>query len=157
VRRKPQAGNAFTQLLDTLTEEAYQATILNPGAAFDRIAANASEVVVFGCGYLGELALSGLRAAGWRPTAFIDNNRSLHGSTFRGLPVLSPEEGVNRFNDTAVFVVAIYNGSSPRAQLAVVVCQRLVPYPMLFWRFSEAMKQETSLEWPYRILGAVDQ
>jgi FkbM family methyltransferase len=157
VRRKPQIESSLAQVLDTLTEDAYQATILNPAAVFNRIAANVTEVLVFGCGYLGELALSGLRAAGWEPAAFIDNNRSLHGSAFRGVPILSPEEGVRRFKDKAVFVVAIYNGSAPRAQLAALGCKRIVPYPMLFWRFSELMKGETRLDLPHRILYAVDQ
>jgi hypothetical protein len=75
----------------------------------------------------------------------------------RGLPVLAPEDGVGRFNDEAVFVVAIYNSSGPRAQLAALRCQRIVPYPMLFWRFSEYMKEETRLELPQRLLAAVDQ
>jgi polyisoprenyl-phosphate glycosyltransferase len=150
-------GNSLTMLLDTLTEHAYQATILNPAAAFDRVAAGASKIVIFGCGYLGELALHGLRSANWEPAAFIDNNRALHGGAFHGVPILSPEEGVRRFNDSAVFAVAIYNGSSPGAQLAALGCTRIVPYPMLFWRFSEIMKEETRLDLPQSILCAVDQ
>jgi polyisoprenyl-phosphate glycosyltransferase len=153
----PRTGNSLPQLLETLTEGHYQETILNPASAFDRIAANASKIIVFGCGYLGELALRGLRASHWEPAAFIDNNRSLHGSSFHGVPILSPEEGIRRFNHNAVFVVAIYNGSSPRAQLAALGCTRIVPYPMLFWRFSELMEEETRLDLPHRILSADDQ
>jgi len=157
VRTKPQVEYSLVNVLDTLNENAYQEAVLDPSAMFSRIAGNATQVVVFGCGHLGGLALSGLRAAGWQAVAFIDNDRSLLGSTSRGLPVLLPEEGVSRFNDNAVFVVAIYNSSAARAQLAALGCKGIVPYPMLFWRFSEHMKEETRLELPRRILGAVDQ
>jgi len=154
---KAEVENLLAQVLSSLREKRYQEALLNPSADFDRIAGVATQVVIFGCGHLGDLALSGLRAAGWQPVAYIDNDRSLRGSTFRGLPVLAPEDGVSRFNDEAVFVVAIYNNSGPRAQLAALRCQRIVPYPMLFWRFSEYMKEETRLELPQRILAAVDQ
>jgi FkbM family methyltransferase len=154
--RSPVEGS-LSQALETLRERGYRRALLDPSFPFERIAEGATQVVIFGCGNLGELALSGLRAAGCEPVAFVDNNHSLCGRTFRGVPVLSPRAGVDRFNDEAFFVVAIYNGSSPRNQLAALGCKRIVPYPLLFWRFHEHMKGETRLELPDRILRGLDR
>lgn len=124
--------------------------------AFDSVARGASQVVICGCGYLGRLALSGARRAGLDVVAFADNNAARWGGTLEGIPIMSPADAVAAHNRHAVFVVAIYNGTPSRAQLRDLGCDRIVPYPMFFWRFSRHMPEEDRLELPHRILSGVD-
>jgi FkbM family methyltransferase len=140
-------------LLAELLAEPINAARLRSEREFDRIAAPFERrVVVFGTGHLGGLALSGLRAAGIEPLAFCDNNPQLWGSHKDGLVVMSPMDAVERYKDSAVFVVAIYNSSAPRRQLRELGCARVVPYPVLFWKYWRAMAREDRLELPHRIL-----
>jgi FkbM family methyltransferase len=125
-------------------------------AAFDAIARGAMKVVISGCGHLGSLALAGARRAGLDVVAFADNNAERWEATLEGVPILSPADAVSLHNRDAVFVVAIYNGASSRAQLRDLGCDRIVPYPMFFWRFSRHMPEEDRLELPHRILASVD-
>ncbi len=111
-----------------------------------------SRVVIFGTGYLGNMALQGLRGAGIEPLAFCDNNSRLWGSRKDGIAVISPAEAVRRYGDSAAVVVAIYNSTAPRRQLRELGCSRIVPYPVLFWKHWSSMTKEDRLELPRRIL-----
>src|SRR5689334_22720706 len=147
----PDTQDYLIDAMEALDRPEYRDQIAQPSILFERIAKNASDFVVFGRGPLGHLALSGLQQAGHRPLAILDNNTSLWGSRFEGVPVLSPTEGVRDYNDRAVFVVAIYHGASPRQQLAALGCKRVASYAALFWKFAEHIPQN-GLELPARIL-----
>jgi FkbM family methyltransferase len=113
-------------------------------------------VVILGCGYLGKFALEGARRAGLNVLAFADNNQTNWGQRIDGIEVMSPQEAIHRFNDDAFFVVAIYNGTTPRKQLAELNCKRIVPYPLFFWRYSQHMPFEDRLELPHRVIEHPD-
>jgi FkbM family methyltransferase len=120
---------------------------------FHRIAAPFEEqLVISGTGYLGEVALAGLRSAGIEPLAFCDNNQQLWGKSVEGVTVISPQEAAARYNYSAAFVTAIYNSAASRNQLRSLGCFRIVPYPALFWTFSRFMPNEDRMELPQRIL-----
>ena len=122
--------------------------------AFDKIAAPYQDrIVIFGSGYLGKLALSGLRAAGVEPLAFCDNNAALWGQTVEGVPVISPAAAADTYKDSAAFVVAIYHSTARQNQLRELGCSRVVPYPLLFWKHWRFMPGEDRLELPHRILA----
>ena len=140
-------------LFPETAEPVEEARIRSEGE-FDRIAAPFERrVVIFGTGHLGNLALSGLRGAGIEPLAFCDNNALHQGSQKEGLAVLSPADAVERYGQSAAFVVAIYNSSAPRAQLRELGCPRVVPYPVLFWKHWRTMPLEDRLELPQRIVA----
>jgi FkbM family methyltransferase len=127
-------------------------------AEFHRLAVPYEDrLVISGTGYLGRLALSSLRSAGIEPLAFCDNNSRLWGQQVDGCPVLSPEEAAAEYGNSAAFVVAIYNSSASRNQLRNLNCTRIVPYPVLFWKFSSFMPREDRLELPERILACADE
>jgi FkbM family methyltransferase len=141
-------------LLTELLAEPVEAARVRSELEFDRIAAPFERrVVILGTGHLGKLALSGLRGAGIEPLAFCDNNARLWAAETDGVPILSPAEAVERYGDSAAFVVAIYNSSAPRAQLRQMGCARVVPYPVLFWKHWRTMPKEDRLELPHRILA----
>ncbi|HJZ97203.1 MAG TPA: FkbM family methyltransferase [Candidatus Solibacter sp.] len=120
---------------------------------FDRIAApDRNPVLILGTGHLGQWALAALRQAGIQMPAFCDNNSRLWGSLVEGIPVMGPEEALKRFPGAAV-VVAIYNSTAPQRQLRALGCERVVPYPVLFWRHSQFMPREDRLELPHVILS----
>ncbi|HWY99519.1 MAG TPA: FkbM family methyltransferase [Edaphobacter sp.] len=124
----------------------------NAIATFEHVGDGAKGVVIFGCGQLGTFALDGATQAGLKVLAFADNNQTNWGRRIAGVEVMSPQEAVDRYNDEAFFVVAVYNGTAPRQQLAELNCKRVVPYPLFFWRFSHHMPFEDRLELPNRVI-----
>ncbi len=131
-----------------------EAALLEIGA-FDSIAQGANSIVIFGCGHLGKTALSGAIDAGLKVLSFADNNPSICGRTLEGIPIMSPAEAVAKYNEDAVFLVAIYNGTPPRAQLRDLGCKRIVPFPVFCWRFSSFFPN-VGLELPHRILESLE-
>jgi FkbM family methyltransferase len=124
---------------------------------FEAIAGGATKVVIFGCAFLGRLTLSGARDAGFEVVAFADNNQSIWGQLLDGIPVLPAAEAVSRHGRDAFFVVAVYNGTPPRKQLQALGCERIVPYPMFFWRFARYMPGEYRLDLPHRIVASAQE
>ncbi len=120
-------------------------------SAFDDLASPLGErMVLFGAGPLGKSVLAGLRKAGVEPLAFADNNRDRWHQQVMGLPVLSPAEAVERYGQTACFVVTIYQGSSVRRQLASLGCQRVVACAPLLWKYADIFVPQCGLELPHR-------
>jgi FkbM family methyltransferase len=138
--------------LDPLAE--VFAALSSPGAfpSLEPIDDGVSEVVILGCGYLGMFTLEGATRAGLKVLAFADNNQTNWGRRIAGVEVMSPQEAVHRYNDNSFFVVAVYNGTAPRKQLAELNCKRIVPYPFFFWQFSQHMPFEDRLELPNRVI-----
>src|SRR5690349_3512687 len=138
-------------LLDELLAETQEQAAIRAAREFDRIAAPfENRVIIFGTGHLGRLALSGLLMAGIRPLAFCDNNSRLWGTEIDGVPVLSPGQAAQADKDASAFVVAIYNSSRPQQQLRALGCERIIPYPVLFWKYWQFMPKEDRLELPHR-------
>ncbi len=129
--------------------------VLRQKTVFDDIAGSASNIVIFGCGELGQIALAGALEAGLNVVAFADNNRSIWGRSIKGHPILSPTDAASKYGEDSVFVVAIFNGLRPRLQLHELGCKRIVPFPVFFWRFSEFCPN-TGLELPERILESIE-
>jgi FkbM family methyltransferase len=138
--------------LDLLGEVLAALSLPNAIPTFEQVGDGTKGVVIFGCGQLGTFALDGAKRAGLKVLAFADNNQTNWGRRIAGIEVMSPQEAVNRHNDEAFFVVAVYNGTVPRKQLAELNCKRIVPYPLFFWRFSQHMPFEYRLELPNRVI-----
>src|SRR5947208_3525742 len=92
-------------------------------AGFKPVNEGTKGLVIFGCGQLGSFALNGAIGAGLNVFAFADNNKANWGRRIGGVEVLSPQETIERYNDQAFFVVAVYNGTAPRKQLADLGCK----------------------------------
>ena len=106
---------------------------------FDTLAApDGTVLVLFGCGGLGRKTLAGLpRALGIEPDVFADNNAALWGKEVEGVPVLAPQEAVQRFGATAVFVVTIWRAGGThrfgqtRQQLSALGCTRVAAFGVI--------------------------
>jgi FkbM family methyltransferase len=138
--------------LDPLVEVLASLSLPNAVATFEHVGEGAKGVVIFGCGQLGTFALDGAIRAGLKVLAFADNNHANWGRHISVIEAMSPDEAIRRYNDEAFFVVAVYNGTTPRKQLAELNCKRIVPYPLFFWRFSQHMPFEDRLELPNRVI-----
>ena len=142
--------------LDALLARRVDEVLAEQGSYWRRaVAANPASVVLFGAGKLGRQTLAGMRKAGLAdPVAFADNSPQLHGTQVDGVAVLSPEQAVLRHARSA-FVVATYNTSKPRAQLAGLGA-RAIPYAWLFAAHPDAFLPHLCLDHPARVLEAAD-
>ncbi|MFA5264714.1 MAG: FkbM family methyltransferase [Opitutaceae bacterium] len=97
------------------------------------------------------IALSGLRRIGIVPLAFTDNNQNLWNTVKDGIPVLPPAEAVEKYKDSAIFVITIFNSSAVRRQLAAMGCAYVATYEMLFFGYHEVFIPFYDLDFPTRI------
>jgi FkbM family methyltransferase len=123
---------------DLATVKAWERTAFDEDAApFER------SVVLYGAGNLGRRLLACLRSTNVEPLAFSDSSPALWGKTIDGVSVLSPQEAVKRFGNTAAFVVTIHNGlhrfADTRDKLRALGCAKILPATKLVWKFHEML------------------
>jgi FkbM family methyltransferase len=125
---------------------------------FDHLAGpHAHQLVLFGAGHFGKLVLDRLRTLGIEPRCYADNNPQLWGARIHGLEVLSPADAIDRFGQSAAFVVTIFNGSAVRAQLRSLGCPTVIPAPVLFWKYPSALMPNIGIDAPDRLAQEADQ
>jgi FkbM family methyltransferase len=146
----------FVTMLAGLTESKLTAVIERAREALingDR----PRDVVIFGSGLLGRLLLESARKSGIHISAFADNNATKWGTRLDGVQIVSPADAVARFNDVATFVISVFNGSAPKAQLAAMGCRRVVSYPQFAWTFPDATRFIPRVLKPTDILSHSEQ
>ena len=123
----------------------------------------ATGIVLFGAGSLGQHTLRGLRKIGIEPLCFVDNNKSFWGKSVDGIPVLSPAEGAKRYGNRATFVVTIWRGESTERmaarveQLRQIGCETVVPFLSLYWKYSDALLPHYMNDLPHRVHAQADR
>ena len=152
------SAERFDRILAEMEVEPKEACFERWRGLFDHLADPlADHMVLFGAGDFGQLVLGRLRKVGVEPLCFADNNRARWGSRVRGIEVLSPPDAVQRFGQIACFVVTIYNGSSARMQLREMGCSRILPAPLLFWKYPGEFMPDLGIDVPGRLLEQVEQ
>jgi FkbM family methyltransferase len=117
-----------------------------------------NSIVLYGAGSLGKRTLMGLRNLGIEPHAFVDRNPSLWSSQVEGIQVLSPQKGIERYEGSAVFVVAIWNPEMGQALYDARKClesygsPKVVSFVPLFYKYAEVFLPYYSLDLPHKIL-----
>lgn len=115
---------------------------------FERQLASAGgDIVLFGAGRLGRIALAGLRKIGIEPAGFADNAPALWTTFVDGLQVFSPEEAVNYFKGRALFVITVYTNAPVRKQLAGLDAPH-VPFAYLAFRYPDVLLPHGALDIP---------
>ena len=148
----------FNRILAQMSAEAPESRLQRWQGSFDRLAAPyADRLVLFGSGQFGQWVLGRLRKAGVEPCCFTDNNPARWGSQVQGVELLSPSDAVQRFGQTASFVVTIYNGSAARKQLREMGCGRVLPAPLLFWKYPSQFMPDLGIDAPERLLEQAGQ
>jgi FkbM family methyltransferase len=148
----------FHRILAEIAGETPEARVERWQGLFDRVAAaGASGVALFGTGQFGEWVLGRLRKAGVEPCCFCDNSPARWGTRMHGVEVLSPADAVQRFGQTASFVVTIYNGSAVRRQLREMGCRQVLPAALLFWKYPGEFMPELGIDAPDRLADEMEQ
>ncbi len=84
---------------------------INDGGTFKRnsslLKEQQSPLILFGAGKNAVHVLRGLKDAGIKPDFFCDNNPQKQGKTFNGLPVISYELLLEKFNNSVVIIATL--------------------------------------------------
>jgi FkbM family methyltransferase len=153
-----QAEQQLDLILEKIATESSAQRAERCQGLFDRLAAPlGGKLVLFGAGQFGQLVLERLRSVGVEPCCFSDNNRSVWDKQVNGVEVLSPTAAVERFGQTASFVVTIFNGSAARKQLTEMGCERVLPITPLFWKYPKQFMPDLGIGEPERIVEEQEQ
>jgi FkbM family methyltransferase len=147
----------FDIQLENILKQNSQEVIERQCLKFDQLIANTGEnYVLFGAGRLGKIVLSGLRKASVYPLAFSDNNPDLWDKSVEGLVVLSPKEAVERYGNTAVFVITVYTSQPVWDQLTALGA-KIVSFAELAWKYPLTLIPHADLDLPTKIFDQSDQ
>lgn len=113
------------------------------------------KLILFGIGELGRFTLDYLQKLGKPPVAIADNNPKLHGTDWKGVPVLSPQVALEKFPG-ALFVVTVYTSSPVKQQLTAMGAD-WIAFPDLAWCYPETFLPRAGLELPTKIFAESDQ
>jgi FkbM family methyltransferase len=143
----------FHRILQEIATEIPEEREVRWRGLFDqRAGPRADRLVIFGTGQFGQWILERLRKAGVEPLCLSDNNPARWGSRVNGVEVLSPSDAIERFGQTAVFIVSIYNGSAARRQLREMGCSQVLPATLLFWKYPDTFMPELGIDVPEHLL-----
>ncbi len=117
-------------------------------------------LVLFGAGGQGRGVLRLLRSQGVEPLAFADSNPELWHREVEGLAVLSPAEAARRYGARCAFVVTVWNPEADyaglMAHLRSLGCERIVPLPLLMWKYAKVMLPSLFFDTPEAILAQAE-
>ncbi len=147
------AGRAPASAFPELNAERVKAHAVAMREIFDPMAGGSRRIVIFGARALGRRILESARAAGLDVCAAADNDEVRRQGDLDGVRILPPLEAVERFGESAVFIVAIYNPSAVVEQLREYGCRRIATFPVFFANFSAFFEGMTGLAVPERLLS----
>lgn len=143
--------SSFEYQLEELLGQDSGSLINEQKSAFDKLIRETGErYVLFGAGRLGQFTLDGLRRAGIEPVAFADNNPNLWNTTVNGVNVLSPQEAVNRFMASALFVVTVYTSQPVWQQLTGLGVQP-ISFAALARHYPDGLTPHGGVELPHKV------
>lgn len=145
--------------LEALLEESVEAAKERERSAFDRLTGGlATKIVLFGAGGVGRQTLAALRRAGVEPLAFADNSPASWGTVVDGLDVLCPTDAVERYSDSAVFVITIWRGERTDGmrdhlrQVRSLGCKHVASFGPLYWKYAESLLPHYAIDLPHKVL-----
>jgi FkbM family methyltransferase len=109
-------------------------------------------VVLFGASSLGAYLARKLKTLGLSICAFVDNNPSKHGQSLEGLRVLSVDDGIRLYGNSATWVVAVWRDSAVLQQLKDANC-RAVSFIPVMWKYAELCLPYFSLGLPSALIN----
>src|SRR3954453_18884203 len=138
-------------MVDTMQEDIHRLLSEGRSAAIEREKKTFSQLmapfehrlVLFGAGAIGYRTACGLQSLGIQPLAFADHVPALWGKEMANTVILSAEEAVARFRNTAGFVVTLpsNNGRSSLRDcvqfLKDVGCARACSFGPLYWKYAD--------------------
>jgi FkbM family methyltransferase len=146
-------SDALDGVLTRLDRTRVEIAVDRVNRIFDPSRGGSREIVIFGAAELGRRILAAARSAGLDVVAFADNAERRRHTAVDGVPVLPPVEAAERFRNSAAFVIAVYNSTKVREQLAGLACERTASFPEFFWSFSEFVPGLTGLARPQEVFS----
>lgn len=150
------AGTDPERELDALlseSPEAAQARATEHAAWYDP---GRHQLLLYGAGTIGRSVLAGLRRSGIEPAGFADDTPGKQGQTVDGAHVMRPQDAIEAFGESCVFVVTILNPmlSHLRAKerLEKLGAARVVSFLDLMWAFPNAFLPYCQFELPQIVL-----
>ncbi len=142
--------------LNFVLREDINSVVMRERNLYQQLAGTLCEsIVLFGCGVLGNMILTGLRKRKIFPLAFTDNDPQKWGKEINGLIVLTPKEAAQKYAKKAVFVVTIWNRGhaylKTKNQLKKLQCRKIIPFQALMWRYSEEFLPYYFFDLPHNI------
>src|SRR4051812_37803048 len=121
----------------------------------------ASQLVLYGAGTLGQTTLTRLRRLGIEPVAFADDTPDKQGRTISGLRVMKPLDAVAQFGGGTVFVVTILNPFSSflavERRLRQVTNTRVISFLHLAWAYPEEFLPHYQFDLPHHLLSQAEE
>jgi FkbM family methyltransferase len=108
-------------------------------------------LLLFGTGELGRKTAVTLTAHGWKPKAFIDNNRTLQGKEILAIPIISLNEAKKRFPDSLIVVTIFTNG--PVLEQLESEKREAITFAELAWAYPQWFFPFCSVDYPNKIFG----
>ncbi len=147
--------NEFYNILN----ESPDITLSREIGTFDKLSSPYNrDLVLFGAGKLGQRTCNGLKRIGIELLAFCDNKKELWGKSICGVEVLSPAVAAEKFSQNATFVITIWGTNSTeryeqrKNQLLNLNCLRVIPFGILYWKYSDIFLPYKFLDKPQKIL-----
>jgi FkbM family methyltransferase len=144
--------------LEALLAEGAESACARERSAFDSHAiASSGAIVLCGAGGLGRRTLAGLRRHGITPLAFADNNPARWGSTIDGIAIMPPEEAVQRFGESAAFVVTVWGAfgkdrmADRLGQYRRLGARSVVSFVPLYWKFPDGLAPHYGFDLPHNL------
>lgn len=136
----------------------------SPAAAAERMARQARAhtsphqlYALYGAGQLGRTVLAKVREAGVEPVAFADDTPHKQGRIIDGLPILSPQDAVEKFGARLAFVVTILNPQlnfiTARQRLRELTDTPVLSFLHLAWSYPETLLPYCQFEPPEVVLN----
>ena len=151
--RHEEASERFEEIFAAIKTETPQGRSERWRGTFDRLVTTATGgLVLFGAGNFGQWILARLRLAGVEPLCFVDNNQSRWGTRVHGVVVLSPSDAVQKYGQSSLFAVAIFNGSTARKQLRDMGCRHVISAALLFWKYPDEFMPDLGIDAPERVV-----
>ncbi len=114
-------------------------------------------ILLYGSGYLGKRALSGLKKLGLRPLAFIDDDKKVYGNKIDGLKILSLDDVTSNYHKDIIIIVTIWHPThsylDTKKKLETIKIKNIYHYMDLVSAFPDTLRYYSMFDSPQKILS----
>jgi FkbM family methyltransferase len=147
--------------LDQLLAEDPTAAAKRAAAVLDPYDLASCDLVLYGAGTLGRSVLKRIRQTGIEPFAFADDTNNKEGTLVECVPVMAPQQVVERATKPVVFVVTILNPLlsflAAQKRLSQFSNAGVISFLKLAWRYPESFLPYGQFELPQDVLAKRDE
>src|SRR5580704_14185035 len=152
----------YLSKLDVILSEPIASVKEREAHALDRqLAKCRGRVVLYGAGSLGKTALKCLRSIAVEPLAFCDNNQGRWSETVEGLTVFSPEDAVEKYGSSALFIVTIWSKghgySETKNKLNKLGSENVIGSSSLRWKFADILMPYFCQDLPHKLFEDLER